>query len=547
MSALPRPAFDRARLGNALALLALASLAFAFAHGHGDWWQAAPRDLRWLAAAAALLGYFGLCAATLRRRAEESAAAVADAPAGADAVLLAWASQTGFARQLAERSAAALRQAGLAVRLAPLHGVDAETLRAHRRALFVVSTTGEGDPPDHALGFTRALLGRELALDRLEYGVLALGDRNYAQFCGFGRRLDRWLQHGGARPLFDRVDVDAGDAGALRHWQHHLGQLAGRADLPDWSPPAYGAWRLRARTWLNPGSVGAPVFHLALEPEDPADLAWQAGDIAEVGPRHGRGEIARWLAAAGLDGDAEVRHGQERLPLAALLARSRLPAPESVHGRAAQAVAEALQPLPHREYSIASLPADGALHLLVRQHRDGDGRLGVGSGWLTAHAGLGDWLDLRVRRNPGFHPPQDDRPLILIGNGTGIAGLRALLKARIAAGHHRNWLLFGERCAASDFHYRDEIEAWQRDGRLQHLDLAFSRVPGPGAGTAYVQHCLGARRERLHEWLAQGAAVYVCGSLQGMAPAVDAVLAEVAGRDTLEAMAADGRYRRDVY
>jgi sulfite reductase (NADPH) flavoprotein alpha-component len=134
--------------------------------------------------------------------------------------------------------------------------------------------------------------------------------------------------------------------------------------------------------------------------------------------------------------------------------------------------------------------------------------------------------------------------LILVGNGTGIAGLRALLKARMAAGHARNWLLFGERTRAHDLHYRDEIAAWQAQGVLPHLDLAFSRDQ---AHKVYVQDLLRTQAARLREWMDDGAALYVCGSLHGMAPGVDAVLQEVFGLDQVERWAAEGRYRRDVY
>jgi sulfite reductase (NADPH) flavoprotein alpha-component len=491
-----------------------------------------------------VLAFTGLCLATWARTRESTARIDADAAADGDAVLLAWASQTGFAQQLAEHTADALRDAGLSVRTLPLHRVDAEALRTHRRALFIASTTGEGDPPDHVLGFTRHVIGNALSLDGLQYAVLALGDRAYDHFCGFGRRLDQWLHHNGAQPLFDRIDVDAGDAGALRHWQHRLGQISGHVALADWSAPAYRPWRLHDRRLLNPGSVGGPAFHVELLPVDARDLQWQAGDIAEVGPRHAHADVAAWLAQAQLDGTAVVRSGDESLELSQLLQRSRLPDADSARGIAPQAVADALRPLPHREYSIASLPADGSLQLLVRQMRHPDGRLGSGSGWLTEHAASGTGIDLRIRRNPSFHAPDDDRPMVLIGNGTGLAGLRALIKARVAAGHRRNWLLFGERQRAHDLHHREEIEAWQRDGWLQHVDLAFSRDT---AQRVYVQDVLSAQLPRLRDWIANGAAVYVCGSLEGMAPAVDAVLREAMGLDALETMAAEGRYRRDVY
>jgi sulfite reductase (NADPH) flavoprotein alpha-component len=190
------------------------------------------------------------------------------------------------------------------------------------------------------------------------------------------------------------------------------------------------------------------------------------------------------------------------------------------------------------------LPADGAIELLLRQMRRPDGQFGLGSGWLTETVAIGGEVALRIRANPGFHPPLDDRPLVLIGNGTGLAGLRASMKARIAAGRRRNWLLFGERNRAHDLHYRDELEGWQSQGWLERCDLAFSRDPPE---RRYVQQLLVEQASTLQAWCAQGASVHVCGSLQGMAPAVDAELARLVGRETLERMAADGRYRRDVY
>src|SRR5690606_12670239 len=192
----------------------------------------------------------------------------------------------------------------------------------------------------------------------------------------------------------------------------------------------------------------------------------------------------------------------------------------------------------------ASLPADGVLELLVRQMQRDDGRAGLGSGWLCLHAEMGDSIDLRIRRNPNFHAPSGEQPLLLIGNGTGIAGLRALLKAREAAGARRNWLLFGERQQACDAFFAQDIERWTRNGVLEHCDLVFSR---DGAGPRYVQDALRNAAPTLQAWVADGASILVCGSLQGMAPGVDAVLRDALGEDTLERLRAQGRYRRDVY
>lgn len=444
-------------------------------------------------------GWVAMTVVLARRRRESG---TTDDPGTTDAasastepetILVIHASQTGFASELAARTADLLRTGGVVVDLRSIASLTPTMLGHATRALFVVSTTGEGDAPDMATAFRRESMALPLPLHGLSYGVLALGDRDYEDFCAFGHDVERWLHASAASPLFDLVEVNNGDEGALRHWQHHVAQLAGVATQPDWSRPAYQAWRLIERELLNPGSVGGPCFHISLVPEDAALLNWHAGDIVEIGPRLADGEQAS---------------------------------------------------LPHREYSIASVPADGALHLVIRQMRTAEGTLGLGSGWLTEHAPIGATIDLRVRRNEGFHAPADDRPVIFIGNGTGIAGLRALLKARMARGHTRNWLIFGERHAGTDRLHVDEVEQWHALGGIERLDLVWSRE---SHGSRYVQDRLRSLRDEVRSYVDEGASIYVCGSLAGMAPGVDAALRHTLGDTRVDELAATGRYRRDVY
>jgi sulfite reductase (NADPH) flavoprotein alpha-component len=453
---------------------------------------------RLLIAALVLISYAVFTYACLRQKRRVRAHAIdgiQDSFSGRTTTLVAFASQTGFAGQLASQTAKSLSTTTSTVQLASLAELTADDLPKISQALFVVSTTGEGDAPDPAARFVRDSLSRALPLENLRYGVLALGDREYDNFCAFGHRLDAWLRHQGATPLFDVVEVDNGDEGALRHWQHQLSVLSGSPDLADWDTPRYERWRLSERVLVNPGSAGDPCYHLVLQPEAGTNAEWQAGDVAEIDPRN------------------------------------------STWGPSDSA-------LPHREYSIASVPIDGAVHLLIRQMKRPDGEPGLGSGWLTQQAPVGAEIALRIRTNSNFHVPRDARPMILIGNGTGIAGLRALLKARIAAGQQRNWLLFGERSATHDRFYATDLDQWSQDGWIERLDLVFSRDQ---AERIYVQHRLLERADTLREWIASGAAIYVCGSLQGMAPAVDAALTHILGADIVEQLTIDERYRRDVY
>jgi sulfite reductase (NADPH) flavoprotein alpha-component len=471
------------RIGQASLGVCLAAIVLALWRWHVPSLSWDAIDVSRVPLAAGVAGsWFALCMATWLRRRHVSTPVSARV-----GTLVCFASQTGFAEQLARQTVDALRECGHPPRLSSLSAMNALALAGETSLLFVVSTTGEGDAPDAVAGFTRQMRS-PVELRGLRYAVLALGDRGYDDFCGFGHALDRWLRASNATPWFGLVEVDNGDDGALRHWQRQLARLTGKRDMPDWRMPGYDMWTLSARTLLNPGSEGGPCFHIAFLPPVHTP-AWRAGDIAEIG-----------------------------LP--------------------------SLGPPLHREYSIASLPADGALELLVRQVRHDDGTLGQGSGWLTESARPGDGIALRVRANANFHAPDDDRPMILVGNGTGLAGLRALLKERIARGLRRHWLVFGERHSTYDGLLRVELLDWHAGGYIECLDLVYSRDQ---TERYYVQHRLLERADEVRRWIDQGAAVYVCGSVEGMAPGVDAALRTIVGGELVDTLLETGRYRRDVY
>ncbi|CAG8866567.1 hypothetical protein PS627_01993 [Pseudomonas fluorescens] len=464
------------------------------------------------------------------------------APRG-DSWLIGFASQSGFAEQLAWQSAGQLQAAGMPVQVRPLGELGEHDLRQAQRALFVISTFGDGEAPDSARGFERKVLGQPWALDNLHYAVLALGDRQYPHFCGFARRLQSWLAERGANSAFSPVEVDSADPAALQLWQQELAQLTGTQPVAAWQPPSYGNWSLRQRTLLNPGSQGAPVYLLGLRPDQPA--SWEAGDLVEIMPRNGQQRVSAFLAGLGLDPNSPVQLCGLTETLSQALASRNLPTGrEHLVGVHAQALVESLAPIGPREYSIASIASDGVLELIVRQERLPDGSLGLGSGWLTEYLPLDGGVNLRLRRNSAFHLPPASVPMVLIGNGTGLAGLRSLLKARIVAGDQRNWLLYGERNRAHDMLCGKELSGWLESGDLVRLDLAFSRDQ---AQKVYVQDVLREQADQLRQWINDGACVYICGSQQGMASGVDAVLYEVLGTEAVQQLIEDGRYRRDVY
>jgi sulfite reductase (NADPH) flavoprotein alpha-component len=463
---------------------------------------------------------------------------------GAGGVLVAFASQTGAAEAIAWRSANALIGARGFVRVAALGSLGPAALAEAGTLLVVASTYGAGEAPDSARAFVRRHMGGQVDFSGLHFAVLALGDRKYdATFCQFGRGMDRWLAAGGARRLFDVVCVDGDDDdAAMAEWCENLSKLGARCDAKSLMPGAPQDWVLAQRRLLNPGSAGGQTWAVALTPKNPAYLAWVAGDIAEVWPRNDPADVGDFIARHRLDGATLFKWKGHWTPLATILAMSRLPADHEMTGISLQWLVDRLEWLGSREYSIASLPEDGRLELLVRKAVKDDASLGLGSGWLAQTCAVGATVSLRLRPNPNFYPPPDG-PQILIGAGTGMAGLRAHLKYRARKGLKDGWLLFGER-GRGDLYYGDEIEAWRADGTLARIGLVFSREHAP---RRYVQHLVAQAADDIRAWVVErGASILVCGGMD-MAAGVQNALTAILGEELLDAMTVDGRYRRDIY
>lgn len=443
-----------------------------------------------------------------------------------------YASQTGTAEQIAYNTSASLQQAGLATEVKALKDLTLEQLPNLERTLFIVSTYGTGDAPDLATGFVKKQMSKSAHLAGLKFAVLALGSKEYPEtYCTFGHQLHSWLIQNQAQPVFDVIEVDNANKDDVGNWFKALSTLTNTEINTIISEKVFDEWTLIDRKLLNPNSLGESAFSIKLKPT--SDQMWYAGDIAEIQPGNSIDRISTFITQHQLITTDD---------LISKLRYKDLTQPIQIIGTSERWLND-LKDLPSREYSIASIPEDGNLELVVRQQIV-DGELGLGSGWLTTHTVTNDHIALRIRNNPSFHLIDDNRPIILIGNGTGIAGLLSLLKKRVKLGFNENWLIFGERQKDVDFFYQAEIENWQKNGVLQHLDLAFSRDQ---EHRVYVQQKLIEQQERLKQWLDQGAVIYICGSIEGMATGVDQALASILGDEYLQQLREQDRYRRDVY
>jgi sulfite reductase (NADPH) flavoprotein alpha-component len=227
----------------------------------------------------------------------------------------------------------------------------------------------------------------------------------------------------------------------------------------------------------------------------------------------------------------------------------------------AQSFVDSLRKLSPRSYSIASSQAENPdeVHLTVapvRYESFGSEHWGAASTQLADRLAEGDAVSVYVEPNPRFRLPADDSTsIIMIGPGTGIAPFRAFVEERAArAATGKNWLFFGDRNFSSDFLYQLEWQRNLKQGKLERLDVAFSRDQEE---KIYVQDRILQNGADVHAWIESGAHIYVCGDAKRMAGDVDAALVDVLvnhggvtelqAQSRLKELRRAGRYQRDVY
>ena len=226
-----------------------------------------------------------------------------------------------------------------------------------------------------------------------------------------------------------------------------------------------------------------------------------------------------------------------------------------------EAFIEALDPLQPRVYSISSSlkcnPGRVSLTVDAVRYQVGDrARLGVASTFLGSRIKPGDRIRVYVQKAQHFALPADpNKPIIMIGPGTGLAPFRAFLQERLATkAPGPNWLYFGHQRSDYDFFYEDELKAMRKNRHLTRLTLAWSR---DGNEKIYVQHRMRDEGRDLWEWISRGAHIYVCGDALRMAKDVERALVDVvaehgkrspedAARFVAELKKHD-RYQVDVY
>ncbi|MCE4226076.1 sulfite reductase subunit alpha [Methylobacterium sp. C25] len=532
-------------------------------------------------------------------------------PKASEPLTIIFASESGNSETLASNVAKLAKKQGFKPKIVDFADLDLATLPKAGKLVAIAATWGEGEPPARAVETYNAIMAEGAPrIDGVEFGVLALGDTSYAEFCAIGKALDARFEALGGKRAYDRADLDLDFEKPAADWIKGALKALAPAETAADNVVAVDFARAGAHDEdeepsrepkvveviehvnLNSSRSDKETIHLALEFEDGAP-AYEPGDSLEIYPENDPQLVEEILKATGLTENEALRRSllAERDITTLSAATVERFAKATGHADAqkfiesgevkawiegrhlidlieaypAALTAEHLdtitRPLPPRAYSIASSRKEvgDEVHLViaaVRYATHGRSRTGVASTHVADRISNGAKLRVRLKPNKHFRLPSNPATdIIMVGPGTGVAPFRAFVQERRATeASGRSWLFFGDRHFTHDFLYQLEWQEALEDGALSKIDVAFSRDQPE---KIYVQNRIDEHGKELVEWLDGGAHFYVCGDAKNMAKDVrSAVVRAFSTHKGLSEAEAEAhvawlekakRYQQDVY
>ena len=514
-------------------------------------------------------------------------------------ITIAFGTETGNSKTLASLFAAKAKKAGINAKLTDLNQYRLNDLQKEEYFITIVSTHGDGEPPAAAKKFFDHIHANALKLEKMNYGVLALGDTSYPLFCKAGEQVDLQLNKMGGRRLvpLQKCDVDY-EADADAWFDQVLKQLSTSSSASTTSVAAPAVIKKSTGKKIYTGTILTSVnlndkgsnketYHIEIEAED---VDYLPGDALGIVPENPQQKVEAIVKLLELGSDRKYSFRNEEYTAFDLLKRKVeiVYLPERVVSAYANLVSQdipatrislldllkiyplknsdqfeqlvgILEPIAPRLYSISSSPEahSGEVHITVARDKfsvNDELKYGLCSNFL-AQFEVGQKVQFYIHKNNQFRLPADDKDVIMIGPGTGIAPFRAFLTHRDSTGAGgKNWLFFGDQHFVTDFLYQTEIQNWVETGSLSKIDLAFSRDQQE---KVYVQHKMKKKGKELYEWLQNGATLYVCGAKEPMSVDVENALVDIVQEygskraeeavEFINQLKSEGRYLKDVY
>ena len=496
--------------------------------------------------------------------------------------------ESGNSEALADRAVKEARKRGMTASMVNMSEATPAKLAKEENLLVIVSTWGDGEPPENAASFYKDLMSAALDFSGVRFSVCALGDTAYEKFCQTGRDVDVRLEALGGSRIVTRQDCDVDYEEAFSSWLGRaleaIGPARGTPDCVTAAAPAgamveYGKKNpfpaeLLETVMLNGPGSAKETLHLGLQLEG-SGMSYEPGDALAVVPANAPDTIDAVLNAARLTGNEEIETknsgGRKALAeamrenfditalsrnvlakLAELVksdALNQLLAEESkerlkqyLNGREiidairdfapdglpADALAGLFRKMPPRLYSIASSPLahPGEVHLTVAAVRyESHGRSRKG----VCSTFLADMVK-PGDKVPVFVQPNknfrlpDDGSAPIIMVGPGTG----IAPFRAFVEHRAALGSTGKSWLfMGDQHYLYDFLyqlEWQDHLKSGALTRLDVAFSRDQPEKVYVQHRMRERAKDLYAWLEQGAHFYVCGDASRMAADVHEAL-----------------------
>jgi sulfite reductase (NADPH) flavoprotein alpha-component len=517
-------------------------------------------------------------------------------------ISLLFGTETGNAKTLATQFAATAKKQGIVTKLSALDQYRLSDLPKEENLFIIVSTHGEGEPPEAAKKFYDYVHQSSLSLNQTKFGILGLGDTAYPLFCKTGEDIDAKLhQHGATRVVpLQKCDVDFEEA--ANSWFEQVLSFvkdAKKENSTKGIPIEINQTSKKSEKYFYDGTVVNNInlhdvqstketYHIEISTDEKID--YQAGDSLALIPENKASMVDKIIEITGSNAHTEIATNKfngtlkdgliNHLNISYLLG-STIKKYSTIVAQVIPdtrmdlidllriypvkneieflEIVQILTPIAPRLYNISTSPKvhENELHITVRRDEFNENetkKFGLCSSLL---GGLTPQKPIRfyIHRNKHFKLPDQGKDVIMIGPGTGIAPFRAFLSERDATNASgKNWLFFGEHHFQKDFLYQTEIQNYLKTAVLHKISLAFSRDQQE---KIYVQHKILEQGKEFFSWVDKGASIYLSGTKAPMSVDVEASILQVFeqfgemsgenAKEYLGQLKKEGRYQKEVY
>ena len=517
-------------------------------------------------------------------------------------ISLLFGTETGNSKSLATQFAAEAKKHGIVTKLAALDQYRLTDLPKEENLFLIVSTHGEGEPPEAAKKFYDHIHSSPVLLSKTKFGILGLGDTAYPLFCKTADDVDAQLFKLGATRVvaLQKCDVDFQETASSWFKQVLNFMNEAKNETSIHIPSAViGTIPKKAEKYFYNGTIVTNInlndkhslketYHIEITTDE--KIAYQSGDALAMIPKNNHADVDKIIKLTASNPNIEIAsskfNGSLRDGLInhfniSYLLTSTIKKYAEIVGQdipntrmdlmdllriypvkdASQfiQIVKLLTPIAPRLYTISSSPIvhETEVHVTVRRDEfteNENQRYGLCSS-LLGNLPVHSTIQFYIHKNKHFKLTNPDQNIIMIGPGTGIAPFRAFLAERDATNATgKSWLFFGEHHFQKDFLYQTELQHYLKTEVLHKISLAFSRDQKE---KIYVQHKILEQGKEFFSWVNNGASIYLSGTKSPMSIDVENSILQVFekhgemspenAKSYWEQLKADGRYQKEVY